>query len=1538
MAAAWPDGRTNHFAHTGRNLPPAEATDPAGGQTLYAVNGNQQITAVTDRSGGVTGFGFDPDTRLTTAITNPSGDAMTFDYAATTQAVVNPITLETVDFVFHDLAARHWPDGTSETYEHDGAGNVTGRVDRAGGRWSYEYDAHGNLTRRVDPAGADVRWTYTTNALPESATTAGGGTNVFAYDDLSRLTSITYPDGSALHYAYDLAGHLTAVSNSLGDAWTYEYDANGNLTRAVGPTGAEKVYAYDLMDRMTTNAPSYAAATSFEYDAMGRLARAAAGGITNEFQRDALGNVTNHNQGRIRRTATYDASGRPATVAREGYGHVETQRNVQGLVTGRVDSTGFAVQAWRDPNGVVTQTVDSLARTTAWTYVDGRLVSVDRPGAGADERTYANGRLSTYVDPLGSIWRYGYTAEGLLAAVTNPAGGVRQFAYDSLGRMEEVILEDGATWEYGYDARGGLAEITTPGTSTWRIARNALGQPLAVTNPAGGVETRTYTADGLPESYASTDVGVFSNTYDSLQRLVERVRPDGAATEFTYEPTNGWLEAVTTPGGGVWARAYDEFGRTAALTDPDGAVDSVEYDEHGRVTAAVARAQTRVAFTYDAAGRLVQTAGPDGVGRQVTYDELDRPVAVSFAGVVSRFEYDAAGRLAARSNSLAGVERYERDARGAVTSRVDAAGNVTRYERDAAGRAVEIELPAGPLIQLGYDADGALASIELPGGIVETYAVDGLGGLVGWTDANGGTWTIERSPMGRVEATVDPLHRTNRFLYDANGWLARIEFPDGAARTYQYDLDGAVTAEVYAAAGGGAMETLTWTYDELGTLVAADGLALAHDAMGRVTSTVCHAATHGAAYDAAGRLAELDYSGVMAVTYQYEPGTARVTNQFDSLTGAQIAYEYDAQGRLAGIRRSNGHHAAFTRGADGSVTRIADSTVLDLAYGYDANGRIASVGGTWPLEAGSVLTAGVREWSYDAARQVTSAGYAYNDRGQPTNQPGRTLEWSDDRPAAIDGMALGYSGLDHLLEIDDGGGAPTRLYYNLGLGDMPVRENNRLYVWSPAGQLLYFVDLDDGNAVYFYHPDANGSMLAISDESGTVVKAYAYDPFGQVVAETGSLRQPFTFGGENGLLRVDAFANAAQPRKGDGADKDDLFVKGRQAQVGGTGDALWTDEAEIDRFIANYDALIAGEEAKIKALDEKMRGISDRISDARTYGKNPFYWTAGLILAVVDDENYWPENAWHNYDEARRQRGFILNRIREFERERRKWQVRKEALRPKQTPIVTAKTREIDQEIESRQELIGRARSELRAREKELQQEEDKLRKLKTINKYSIPYVTDGMDKELEDARIDRIMKLQSVRNDYRRQIDRLEGEIDELEQEKLREQAETAIAEAQLMDDFLKAAAPVIAEKVNKEGGSYRRGWYKALRIGKQLKELIPEEYQAVYEELDEIERTTTKRDEAEEAVALPLLPKNDLPDPVAAPQPKTEGNSATVESAFVEVPAFAPENFDEKAAQAMPGLRTPEEWEKMEAKYKRDFEKIESQGMWASPDRNTP
>ena len=56
------------------------------------------------------------------------------------------------------------------------------------------------------------------------------------------------------------------------------------------------------------------------------------------------------------------------------------------------------------------------------------------------------------------------------------------------------------------------------------------------------------------------------------------------------------------------------------------------------------------------------------------------------------------------------------------------------------------------------------------------------------------------------------------------------------------------------------------------------------------------------------------------------------------------------------------------------------------------------------------------------------------------------------------------------------------------------------------------------NATYYYHVDALGSVVALSDSAGDTVQTYEYSVFGEVAVEDANHTNPYMFAG----VRYDA--------------------------------------------------------------------------------------------------------------------------------------------------------------------------------------------------------------------------------------------------------------------------------------------------------------------------------------------------------------------------------------------------------------------------------
>ena len=73
----------------------------------------------------------------------------------------------------------------------------------------------------------------------------------------------------------------------------------------------------------------------------------------------------------------------------------------------------------------------------------------------------------------------------------------------------------------------------------------------------------------------------------------------------------------------------------------------------------------------------------------------------------------------------------------------------------------------------------------------------------------------------------------------------------------------------------------------------------------------------------------------------------------------------------------------------------------------------------------------------------------------------------------------------------------------------------RKYIYGPrVDEPVCMIDVADSNAVYYYHYDALGSVVALSDSNGDTVQTYEYSIYGQVAAEDPNfLTNPYMFTG-----------------------------------------------------------------------------------------------------------------------------------------------------------------------------------------------------------------------------------------------------------------------------------------------------------------------------------------------------------------------------------------------------------------------------------------
>lgn len=757
----YPDAtQTTHHYNERRLLTGIE--DATGQRNRLVIDGRGYIRQLIDKLGATELYTYSLPAGMLAAITDGEGATQSYLFASRSQTITHPLSPTlSFAFVFQELTRIDYPDGTSESFQRDGRGNVTRWTDRTDALFTYLYNGRGQPIRITNPSGGVTQISYHADATPASVSDSDTGITSYTYDSAKRVIRVDFPDGTNEQYVYDANDLLTRFSDGKGTISRSTFDANRNATqivRGVG-TGVEQMTAfeYDALDRLTRLVDPAGNPIQFSYTFFGGLDKATLPDGT------AL-------------DVDYDSRQRVAQVTLPTGQTVAIQQNDEGLLTGARFPSGRAVAISSDRRGLYTEIVDPIGRgATLRRNPVGRVVSVqDRLGNAVSIEYDGNGRLlgittpvigtvrylrnglgnlteirtltgnswlfdnstmgrrTRLTDPLGNQWQYAYDARGRLATTTHPDGETESRSYDDNGNLTQRAFSGGLTLGYNYDA---LNRLTATASAAVSLAYDSRDNVTATTMHGVTVET-TYDANNRIKSVKYGDALTVFYTYNAKGQVTKISDSlSGGSVEYEYD-ADGLIVVIRRANGIHTEFSRDANGRITRIRHGNLGTIEIDYDAEDNVLrllealpddASAVLAQQVQSLLFDQAEQIVSpgfTHDKRGRrtadnGRSYTWDGADRLAAISQAGVNTAFEYTALGEASTRTVN------------GVVTDFL--------YNYAQAGRPLIGELRNGGFIRAYVYAPGGalLYFVDVPLGKAFFYHFNQVGTTLFLTDGVG---------------------------------------------------------------------------------------------------------------------------------------------------------------------------------------------------------------------------------------------------------------------------------------------------------------------------------------------------------------------------------------------------------------------------------------------------------------------------------------------------------------------------------------------------------------------------------------------------------------------------------------------------------------------------------------------------------------------------------------------------------------------------------------------------------------------------------
>lgn len=1148
------NGHTTYYQYDEYGFP-KKTIHPDKTSVTTRYNSQGWLTERTDEKDHTTVFGYDGLGRKL-SIRHPDGEQRRFTY----DAAGNKLTEQDEN--------NH-----TTTWTYTAEGWVDTIIRPTGDTTFHDYDKHGNLTSKIDWNGHETTHDYDERDYREQTNFPLGRVIQYDHDEVGNVIRETHPEERVIERDYDIYGRVEEerVSLSSGE-WAVtqtEYDDNGNVIKTIDPEGAVVEQVYNFLGKpvlkteyvtLTAGESPQEATTLYEYDNQGNRTLE-----TNPLGDTRRTRYNPRNQPRLK--ANYE--GVETVFEYDNAGNLERQIDAEGYITHfEYDNRNRRVEH-RDAEGRSTVfEYDGVGNRTAVLLPNGNRIETEY-----DELN----RPTRVEDREGLVERREYDGNGNVELETGGENHVTKHTYDALNRKEHTFQPDGVTIIFEYDLNNNLVSRTDGNNETWIYGYNLAGHQTSETRPDGVTliyktdknGQRTAATDGLDQTTTwqynergqvllETDAldQTLATEYDLIGQVVTQTDKRGIATEYVYDK-NGNRLVEARNGLVIQKNEYDYRDRLLFRTDAKGETTGFEYDLVDRRTAVVRPDNSRTQTEYRDGAREVLRIDGEGNRTLEILDFRDRVIArIEGHGskVAARtdfeydnngnrtvqerpgderweYQYDTMGRLDQVEDPDRGVTEFDYDGNGNHTGTTDALNKTTAYGYDEVNRRTRITYPDGATHSFVWDDGDNLDYAYDPNGIRVDYDYDELNrekSRVYSLDGDTQTVSLDYDPNNNLTlASVDEGQGSEpwsaHYYYDNFDRLETYTDVHGFVHGFRYDLNGNRTG---------------YTFDD-------DETVYRYDAVNRLTKVIHQGLVSQYGYYNNGRLKAVTHPNGSRTDYRYTPRgqVERIDHSYNGSPLTSVTYEYDANGNRLDQWETNGRGEEHTEYTYDDLDRLATVTYPDIpmgegttvTYTYDAVGNRKR-----ETHYNRSIEANTREldYQYNDRHQLTAVTdaltpgdgvtYGYDETGNQTRKTETegdtttvTLYRYDLRHRMVevkqDGTPIQTARYDHnglRIESDSQEGGLKRYSYD---GETPVATHTaqgdliQRYFYGPIGRDRLF-DADRGSQ--YYHPDALGSPLAITEGGGQVVARYAYTAFGEYRRkEVTNTRNPFGFTG-----------------------------------------------------------------------------------------------------------------------------------------------------------------------------------------------------------------------------------------------------------------------------------------------------------------------------------------------------------------------------------------------------------------------------------------